>query len=773
MKTRRKQNTRKGGKNAKQNLLNYTRYWHGRQNYREYNVNWDYPGYFKKMMGDIPKESRSSAVNTYTFTRHGYSCANLLKSKKSYQQHTDPDPSLTLYGILSILKTVPLRPNNYNDHVFVSPLIRTWQTAILEYGTYGNTLTLVVSPYIKEKHSYFKSLDVSNMPLPIAKQIGKMKEFLQALNVIPHPHVRHLLTIPIRIIYENKQIPLQGVFQPYKVDSSLINTLIEKNMDRKHERMETDVFISLSKNIPRPSLREYYGGKGFVYFDHWVREKFPEERTIFVVSHSGFMKSIIKEYTIYDLKTPIFNQNAWKLQMIPIQGKFNYKISIIPGLLKADGELSQMSKQTEPLCHRLKTTPELEYNPYIGEPVVFRDEAVSRGTMPRHELQSHYENPLIDDIPDYADLRDAPLGSPEDRDVALSRGETPEEWHRRRYAEKLLPEGYKPNESVYEIAPFTEPTEVTATRCYYEMIEFFKNPTNAANLSKLFGLSNPRDAIISYIQSNPTLFQNPYVAFVLIYRPYLNHGIEWLTQSVNQTAASFLLQWCFQSLSPKAVSILLTQVRDLIDSDKQVYELLLSHFLIHANKHYYYKYPPNGYVFTLLDFISFQFGSHPFTEETIVPTYRFIMDLVEKGARFSKDFYVINGVKADGKTLNGCPIVTNDSHTMVVELDPVSNELESLMLSQKKMYETESVENKKSLQSQIDRTWSSYKKEMNEYLQLHLAEEKGNSILDKRFQGGARGTSWKKTSLRRFSVKGGRYRALRYKGKRRSRVNRS
>jgi hypothetical protein len=39
--------------------------------------------------------------------------------------------------------------------------------------------------------------------------------------------------------------------------------------------------------------------------------------------------------------------------------------------------------------------------------------------------------------------------------------------------------------------------------------------------------------------------------------------------------------------------------------------------------------------------------------------------------------------------------------------------------------------------------------------------------------GGLRGTSWKRSSLRQSSVKGGRYRASLYKGKRRTRANRS
>ena len=140
---------------------------------------------------------------------------------------------------------------------------------------------------------------------------------------------------------------------------------------------------------------------------------------------------------------------------------------------------------------------------------------------------------------------------------------------------------------------------------------------------------------------HPTLFQNPYFAFIFIYRPYLDHIIASLTDTVTQVVASGILSWCFslRFLSPKALSVLLTQIRDLIDTDESFYELLLSNFMVNANRYYYYKYAPNGYLFTLLDLVSFQFGSVPLTAENITPTYRFIIDLVERGARFSKQIY--------------------------------------------------------------------------------------------------------------------------------------
>ena len=736
--------TRKGGKNAKQNLLNYTKFWQNRH-YPEYNPDMDYPGRFKKLFGKTPKLSKSAAINTYTFTRHGYSCANLLKSKKSYQQHTDPDPSLTTYGILSIVKTLPLDPpEGYANMVFVSPLIRTWQTAILEYGMYG-PLTLVVSPYIKEKHSkWFGSLDVSNMPLPLETQVEKMRLFfLESLYGINHAYVKRILMNPITLIYDNKEIPLHVKYEPeneFYMNSSLMDTLIAKHMDRARPELDTEVFIPEAKSVPKPSYRDYFGGKGFVYFDHWVKQHFPQEKNIFVVAHSGFMKSILKEYTDFKVETPIFNENVWKLKMVPMKGHFNYKVKIVPGLLKATEELTQMSKDTEPLCHRTRATRKVPHIPY--------------------------DTSLLTQ-------RNLFLGEPEDRSSAPPRSESIRNGRRytrnhtdimsRHLSERYVPET-EPEPTPIDVPVLTEiprisvtespevEVEVTATRCYYKVIQYFKDPTNIANLSAL--LANiSRETIVSYIRANASLFQNPYVAFVFIYRPYLDEGIEWLSQSSNQVRASFALKLCFgSSFSPKLVSILLKQARDLIDTDEEVYQLFLSNFSADANRYYYYKYAPVGYVFTLLDFVISQFGS-TLTEQNIEPTYRFIIDLVKNGARFSKRTYLVEGVKGDAKNTYQCPVIHDESVTTKVELSPLE---------------------------------STEKSELHKYLSLHLTQvdgedydgkdivlQIGGRILNRVLMGGSRGTSSKKTSPRRFSVRGGRYRALRYKGKRRSRANHS
>ena len=125
--------TRKGGKTARDNLNNYISYWsgvmkNGQREYPQYNGNMNYPGRWNKLKGQVPTLNESNVSKKFIFTRHGYSCANLLKSQKSYQQFTDPDPSLTIYGIVSILKTIPEKPEGFQGKVFVSSLIRTWQT---------------------------------------------------------------------------------------------------------------------------------------------------------------------------------------------------------------------------------------------------------------------------------------------------------------------------------------------------------------------------------------------------------------------------------------------------------------------------------------------------------------------------------------------------------------------------------------------------------------------------------------------------------------------
>ena len=117
----------------------------------------------------------------FTITRHAHSCNNLKEGKSDsntqflktyiplvgkkiqgavknynfFDRTSEHDPGLSFYGVLAtLLKTSRISGRYNSDTVFVSCLVRTWMTAILLYlpNITNDTLTLVISPFIKEKH---------------------------------------------------------------------------------------------------------------------------------------------------------------------------------------------------------------------------------------------------------------------------------------------------------------------------------------------------------------------------------------------------------------------------------------------------------------------------------------------------------------------------------------------------------------------------------------------------------------------------------------------
>ena len=104
---------------------------------------------------------------TFYFIRHAFSCANLSKKKKyknspsyslgrkikyTYYQ-LKKDPHLANWGILSAAKLrkdyTELIENKRVDNLFCSPLIRTWETAYLLFGS-EYISKFKIGPFIKE-----------------------------------------------------------------------------------------------------------------------------------------------------------------------------------------------------------------------------------------------------------------------------------------------------------------------------------------------------------------------------------------------------------------------------------------------------------------------------------------------------------------------------------------------------------------------------------------------------------------------------------------------
>jgi hypothetical protein len=264
----------------------------------------------------------------------------------------------------------------------------------------------------------------------------------------------------------------------------------------------------------------------------------------------------------------------------------------------------------------------------------------------------------------------------------------------------------------------------------------------------------------------------------------LNDLLQTLHEKPDSVSA--YLKMCLGRIDASLLHTFLSNVLTLIDTDEEFYNLLLFKFADKANIYSYNKNPPSYFFFTLLDLIRAQFNeNHPLTEATIGPTYRFIIDLVKRGALFSKKVYIKDGA---WRTVSVCPSTDSKVLKMRVETDPLPavadfNRAYYTLKQKHEAFKRQPDEVKREeLKNELRELHKLRKAVPNEiyiYLMRHLSHYVSPDLLEynltnlKQFlKGGSRGTSSKKTSLRRFSVKGGQCLALRYKGRKRSRVNR-
>jgi hypothetical protein len=116
-------------------------------------------------------------------SRHGNSCNNIVPDSLVSLASKKQDPSLSDLGVWSLEPRSVVRPlwlnelserrSRYGAPVYVSCCIRTWQTALLIYKRPGQFLTLIVSPFLKEKGKYS-----GNMPDSLDFQLRKINGWI-------------------------------------------------------------------------------------------------------------------------------------------------------------------------------------------------------------------------------------------------------------------------------------------------------------------------------------------------------------------------------------------------------------------------------------------------------------------------------------------------------------------------------------------------------------------------------------------------------------------
>ena len=231
------------GLNDKKDVDNKRNFAAWRSNGEKYNICVNYPGFVKtNFLSKKPSEKQVCETTlkypigkTIIFQRHAFSCANLLMEKGLITKALmdEKDPSLCLYGIQSVLsldrtsttvkdKGTPV----FEGTVFVSSLIRTWQTAILEFAPLDflpdsngtKTLSIIISPYIIEG-----GWSISNTPVSKHVQIYKMTQFMILLKNIftmtkgvTRKKIKKILECDIVIQEDDKDVYVykKGVIEP-------------------------------------------------------------------------------------------------------------------------------------------------------------------------------------------------------------------------------------------------------------------------------------------------------------------------------------------------------------------------------------------------------------------------------------------------------------------------------------------------------------------------------------------------------------------------------
>ena len=449
-----------------------------------------------------------------------------------------------------------------------------------------------------------------------------------------------------------------------------------------------------------------------------------------------------------------------------------------------------------------------------------------------------------------------------------------------------------PTETNLVSVPVTTEKTYIITRSFVELGNMMLDSTIRAGLRELilsqeefntkltnYVNSNPRIMILdpaSYL--NPRipiyLFQNHYLAFVLMFKEEYEELLDYLPTSTVVTLALKGL-----GLTVNIVVSFLRDLRQHIEDNAVFHNLLLSKFAANANKHYAFlttkEIIQNGktvekdvvYSFTLLDLFMFEIQRHPITTENMYFMYGCFIDLIRYGARNSVSVYeqpssMFSSIKMPMVELERLPQEMELTQRWEREkraLDP-ENKLaryqedfeeitRTLRLAEYKLQslyklkditdpvaravalekiQREFYANNRPLLDAVERIRRDYHAEkqklgfdrlpairdeiqkkferdiytflngafadylpdpsnyppddpripqMKEVIQAHkdlfnqlLYSDSSEPIVS---IGGLRGTSWKRTLLRQSSVKAGRYRASLYKGKRRTRANRS
>jgi hypothetical protein len=229
---------------------------------------------------------------TFYFIRHGYSCSNLNRKKTNKMTWLAGDSHLTNWGIISsIFAGEYLKNTFFNDisfdHMYCSPLIRTWETAACMFS--DKYKEFIVAPHLAEirndnKKSY--QYDINQK---------RYKEF-------------------VRFVTSDSDTSIN-----YIIDNLDNNDIIRKQIDNIKD------FKILYKGKKYPKKYIETCDSGIENFINWFlkQNKTSKKQNVLIICHNKIMINFLDNYYQYTY----YKQNILKTN------NFSFKVHVKNGII--------------------------------------------------------------------------------------------------------------------------------------------------------------------------------------------------------------------------------------------------------------------------------------------------------------------------------------------------------------------------------------------------------------------------------------------------------
>lgn len=283
-------------------------------------------------------------------TRHCLSCNNINAGSYILGQYKDFEPHLSNQGIMDCLNFERFKKEPYKNvnTIYVSPLIRTWETAIILYQKPQNKepLTLIIAPYLKEhtKKKFIIEIQRGNYPISIKENIKQFIIFLNTMKeLVKNKNIKANLPNNIIIKIPKNKNEINNLENWHEI---IINNT---NQEYKLEETKTKTERTIPSSILK-SKKEYYLENGDINkFIKWIKIN-KIKTNIHVVSHSKVMKafSYEKKINIDKVKT----NNAWTLIIDENKSNILYKSGIDTNIKKA--KKNEESNKGLSICGKYK-----------------------------------------------------------------------------------------------------------------------------------------------------------------------------------------------------------------------------------------------------------------------------------------------------------------------------------------------------------------------------------------------------------------------------------